>query len=308
MVCDGDSKAYNEVWETYGVCDDCEKFEKMDKKSQQYKKWLDTEAYNNWEKSHLNGTAECKRVNKLDCIGHVQKRMGKNLINMTKGQKLSDGKPIGGRSGRLTRPAIDLLQNYYGKAIRDNVNRKAKTRQEIDKSIIGMQVAIKASLYHSVKLPDKERHQYCPKHKKSWCPYQKSIALGEAPTYENKTYHLDPVFIEYLTPLYDRLSTPKLLKRCVPGYSQNANESVNGIVWTKCPKHLHKGAKRVETAAGSATLQFNGGATNRQHVMDNMQAPAGYWTKKGSAKKNATRLSNSLVRANIVFQKSMKKN
>ena len=32
MVCDGDSKAYNTVWDIYGICDDCIEFESMDKK------------------------------------------------------------------------------------------------------------------------------------------------------------------------------------------------------------------------------------------------------------------------------------
>ena len=60
MVSDGDSKAFNAVEDTYN--DNC-------------------------------------KVVKLDCIGHVQKHMGKYLLNLkttTKG-KLVDGKPIAGR-------------------------------------------------------------------------------------------------------------------------------------------------------------------------------------------------------------------
>lgn len=58
MVCDGDSKAFNSVENIYG--DDC-------------------------------------KVEKLDCVGHVQTCMGKHLMNLksqTKG-KLADNKPIG---------------------------------------------------------------------------------------------------------------------------------------------------------------------------------------------------------------------
>ncbi|GFV71714.1 uncharacterized protein TNCV_3535021 [Trichonephila clavipes] len=43
-------------------------------------------------------------VEKLECLGHVQKRMGtrlRNILKMSKGIKLSDGKNISGR-GRLT--------------------------------------------------------------------------------------------------------------------------------------------------------------------------------------------------------------
>ena len=48
----------------------------------------------------------------LDCIGHVQKRMGKylNLKSTTKG-KLDDGQSIGG-AGRLTKANIKQLQKY----------------------------------------------------------------------------------------------------------------------------------------------------------------------------------------------------
>ena len=80
MVSDRDSKAFNTVQNFYG--DDC-------------------------------------KVEKLDCVGHTQKRMGKHLLNLearTKG-KLADGKPIGGE-GQMTESHIKRLQKYYGLAIR----------------------------------------------------------------------------------------------------------------------------------------------------------------------------------------------
>ena len=43
---------------------------------QKYKQWLLSSAYNKWKDSHDSGEVECARVMKLDCIGHVQKRMG----------------------------------------------------------------------------------------------------------------------------------------------------------------------------------------------------------------------------------------
>ena len=58
----------------------------------------DSKAFNTVENVH----EELKGI-KLNCAGHVQKGMGKHLLNLKariKG-KLGDGKPIGGR-GRLT--------------------------------------------------------------------------------------------------------------------------------------------------------------------------------------------------------------
>ncbi|GFT75853.1 uncharacterized protein TNCV_851531 [Trichonephila clavipes] len=63
-------------------------------------------------------------VEKLECIGHIMKRMGTRLRRLKtkmRGQKLSDGKPLNGRN-RLTEAEIDRLQAYYGLAIRRNLS------------------------------------------------------------------------------------------------------------------------------------------------------------------------------------------
>jgi hypothetical protein len=63
-------------------------------------------------------------VTKLECIGHVQKRMGARLRRFVKektGTQLHDSKSLGDK-GRLTQSETDKLQKYYGLAIRRNVN------------------------------------------------------------------------------------------------------------------------------------------------------------------------------------------
>ena len=113
MVCDGDSKAYHTIWDTYGCCDVCEKWEKAKKQSNEYKEWIKSSDYQKWKEGHDSGEITCARVMKLDCIGHVQKRMGSHLRELRKknsGAKLADGKPIAGRKHRLTDKTIDKLQ------------------------------------------------------------------------------------------------------------------------------------------------------------------------------------------------------
>jgi hypothetical protein len=51
MVCDGDSKAYGQVWDTYGVCNNCEKHENIDKQSVEYQKRLKSKACAKREKN-----------------------------------------------------------------------------------------------------------------------------------------------------------------------------------------------------------------------------------------------------------------
>ncbi len=46
--------------------------------------------------------------------------------------------------------------------------------------------------------------------------------------------------------LYERRSTPELLERCIPGLTQNQNESFNHTAWKRCPKEQYFGADDVD--------------------------------------------------------------
>ncbi|GFT76761.1 uncharacterized protein TNCV_1802501 [Trichonephila clavipes] len=98
---------------------------------------------------------------KLECIGHIQKRMGARLTalkNNLKSTKLSDNKPISGR-GRLTDAEILLLQKYYGLAIRRNVG----------KSVADMSKSIWAIYFHKLSTDENPQHALCPMGEESWC-------------------------------------------------------------------------------------------------------------------------------------------
>lgn len=125
-------------------------------------------------------------------MGHVQKRMGKALrdIQQQKG-KLPDGKLVGGRPGRLTKPAIEKLQKYYGRTIRNNTKKGELTTEETERTIKAMQNEIKAGSYHSCKLPDKKRYKNCLSN--SWCSYKRT-----GKPIENKGHQLNPIIVEHL--------------------------------------------------------------------------------------------------------------
>ena len=83
-------------------------------------------------------------VQKLQCVGPAQKRMGKRLRGLkknAKGRTLADGKSIGGR-GRSTDMEINKIQAYYGIAIRGKTNNIEKlqntgTSEEIQPILLG---------------------------------------------------------------------------------------------------------------------------------------------------------------------------
>lgn len=259
MVSDGDSKAFNAVEDTYG--DPC-------------------------------------KVVKLDCVGHVQKRMGKHLLNLkarTKG-KLADGKPIGGR-GRLSEEKIKQIQRYYGLAIRQNTLTTANpSDSDVNMAVYSMKKNVIAILNHSVKAKDlAKQHRFCPPGESSWCKWQQDQASGTA-TYKNDEC-LPEIFLELLHPTFMTLSETKLLERCVRGTTQNRNECINSLVWVRCPKHKHHGVKVIRCAAASAVLHFHGGAASREKVMERLSIPAGKFTSRALLARDTKRLQKSDLQA-----------
>ena len=76
------------------------------------------------------------------------------------------------------------------------------------------------------------QHKFCPKHlpsiKVSWCKFQKDKVLGTSMYDKNKC--LPFLFRGELKPIFDRLSSQKVLGACERGLTQNQNESLNNVV------------------------------------------------------------------------------
>eukprot|EP00795_Rhopilema_esculentum_P007380 gene7380-13123_t len=119
-----------------------------------------------------------------------------------------------------------------------------------------------------------------------------------------KPYHLDEVFLEFLLPLFDRLCSTSLRKRCLPGLSQNVNESFDSLIWIRCPKHQNKRMKVDEVATGSAVLQFNVGATGKHALMDILGIAMGNYTEHCSNKKDQRRIVQSSARLRQRFKRA----
>lgn len=70
-------------------------------------------------------------ITKIECVGHVQKRMGTRLRKLKQsGVKCSDKNSIGGK-GRLTDKLIKKLTVYYGNVIRENKNNLSDMRKSV---------------------------------------------------------------------------------------------------------------------------------------------------------------------------------
>ena len=114
-------------------------------------------------KSHLSikNVYDGIEVEKLECVGHVQKRVGTRLCKLKKNKKGLGGK------GKLTDSIIDRLQNYYGIAIRNN-------KGNLDE----MKKAIHATLFHVASSKTQQWHDHCPDGVSSWCQFKQDKATG----------------------------------------------------------------------------------------------------------------------------------
>ncbi|GFV71915.1 uncharacterized protein TNCV_2458501 [Trichonephila clavipes] len=98
-------------------------------------------------------------IQKIECVEHVQKRMGTRLRKLKlvhSKKKLSDGKTTGGK-GRLTDSLIDKLAHYYVNAIRCSST-----------SVKEMRKAIWAVWVHSCSTDDEPMHWFCPTNPNTW--------------------------------------------------------------------------------------------------------------------------------------------
>ena len=100
-------------------------------------------------------------IKKAECVGHVQKRVGKTLLNFKSSNKELMPEDYINKKERkpkkfafyLTHKYINQLQNYYGISIRSNANT----------SVSDMRKAVGAVLYHCSDANNLEsRHQFCP--------------------------------------------------------------------------------------------------------------------------------------------------
>ncbi|CAF3068192.1 unnamed protein product [Rotaria sp. Silwood2] len=59
--------------------------------------------------------------------------------------------------------------------------------------------------------------------------------------------------------MINTLTDQSLLRRCLRGATQNANESINSVIWSILPKAKYHGYRSIRGAAAIAAIFFNRG-------------------------------------------------
>lgn len=160
--------------------------------------------------------------------------------------KLADGKPVGGRN-RLTDSAIDKIQRYYGLAIRNNTN-----------SLQMMKKAVWAIYFHLISCNDKPLHGLCPSSPDSWCKYKEAAHSGDQYNHDDH-HHLPEAIMIRMKDIFKHLAKSDLLQKCLDGNTQNVNESVNNVIWTRIPKRVFVQLNTLSFGIYEAVSCFNRG-------------------------------------------------
>ena len=232
-------------------------------------------------------------IEKEDCVNHVSKRMGtalRNLVATSKVQKQS----LAGK-GKLTLEKITKIQNYYGRAIKDNAN-----------DVELMKKRIFAILLHLSSSNEHPKHVHCPTGATSWCFWQRAVSKGEIPETHSEHETLPAEIGKKLVPIFQRLSEENLLKRCARNKTQNPNESLHNIIWKYCPKTMFVGRVTMETAVSLAICQFSVGSSFRSTLCRVLGIEPGYYLEQSSNEKDAKRLKKSF-KASTEIAKSRRK-
>ena len=238
--------------------------------------------------SSIKKTYEGITVEKLECVGHVQKRVGNRLRNLKKNVK-----GLGGR-GQLTNNLIDRIQNYYGIAVRSNVG-----------NLQGMKKGVLASLFHVASSSKENYHSaYCPAGEKSWCKFQQDKALG------THTYKpgcgLPLTVLKHVKPIFNELSQDTLLQKCLHGKTQNQNESFNSLIWERLPKSRYVSLTQLKFGSYDAVAHFNIGMKSSLLIYEMMQMVPGRYTTKQCSNLNQKRLSRSMYKSSEPVRKRRK--
>jgi len=138
-----------------------------------------------------------------------------------------------------------------------------------------MNDAIWAIFLHYKSTNDDPQHHKCPAGADSWCEYQKALATTGIEDFHHDYEPFPDEVITAIEPIYEDLSKDELLQRCVGGFTQNNNESLNQLIWRISPKILASSPTIIEIAANAAACTFNEGYIALLAFLEEMKISVG---------------------------------
>ena len=93
-----------------------------------------------------------------------------------------------------------------------------------------------------------------------------------------------------MKPIFTRLSSRDMLLGCQRGLTQNQNESLNNLVWSRCLKRLFYGIHRYTISVCDGVSHFNDGAKGRYYLLQTLNINVGDNSLRGLKREQRLRL------------------
>ena len=128
---------------------------------------------------------------------------------------------------------------------------------------------------------------------------------------------VDDLKVKYaIQHIFQDLSAPQLLGKCLHGKTQNNNEALNSFIWNRLPKDIFVGPYVLEMDVCSAVLDFNSGYRSLLEISEKLCMNSGHCTTAYCVKKDTTRIhqmerkmsteGNMTVNINVQYGKGFK--
>ena len=171
-------------------------------------------------------------VRKEECLTHVAKRLKKNLKKVkanTKAlsfvQQLSDWK-------------ADYIASNYSTVILQNRGTTP--------------VHLSTALYILLKHAAGD-HFDCPSGEYTWCRWNRPSSTS-IPTSVSTFTSTD---IQKIREVFNTYASPEFCSHLTLGLTQNANESLHNMIWSRCPKNVYVSPRSIRISTALAILTFN---------------------------------------------------
>ncbi|GFU86490.1 uncharacterized protein TNCV_423061 [Trichonephila clavipes] len=82
--------------------------------------------------------------------------------------------------------------------------------------------------------------------------------------------------VEAMRPVFRDLANPELLKKCLHGGTQNLNESVNNVIWSRVPKKTFVQLEVLSLGTYDAVSSFNMGNVSKLEILRKCIEPGDY--------------------------------
>ena len=137
-----------------------------------------------------------------------------------------------------------------------------------------------------------KRHHYCLRTADSWSKYQSGIT-GKNTYVERIT--VDKALSDVIAPIFSHkdLGSEALLSKCLHGETQNVNELLNNLIWTRCPKRIYVGNSVLKTVVASDVICYNDGVQGTLPVLTKLGIEHGFFTADACQKGDICRVKQA---------------